>query len=223
MSHGKWESLHDKVAVAKFDLLADDPDEPKCKLAHRNAKVHVCGASHGGAFFGLVKLDRYEENMFTDDLYVTVIPTPHVDNATLRAALHAHKLIARAQAAHAKPEAKLALIDAFSSAKDDATRRGYAEALTFAQLDFQALTAQQAALKQAQQAALARMSRVRPARGDGHYSGRVLLAVSAFESDRPSSVRAEGRGERRSRPRQQSLDVVSARDARLRISGGRPE
>lgn len=143
---GKWTSLKGKVAVADFKTLEPDEKNAKCKLARRNARVHVCDAPSAATFFGLVRLDRYEQHMLTDDLFVTVVPAD-VNSDALEAAMDAQRLVLRAQTADATASDKLAVISTVKGATDDVTRRAHAEAFTSAAFDFAALSSQEATLK----------------------------------------------------------------------------
>lgn len=144
---GKWTSFKGKVAVIEFKALEPDEKNAKCKLAHRNARVHVCDAPNTPSFFGLVRLDRYQQHMLTDDLFVTVVPSGDVNSDALEAAMDAHRLLVRAQGADATASDKLALISTVNGAKDDVTRRANAEALTSATFDFAVLSSQETTLR----------------------------------------------------------------------------
>lgn len=141
---GAWAAKEGKIAIVQYSDLKDDSTDPKCRLTKNGARIHICGAT-GGQFLGLVRLDRYEKHMLTDDLWATAIPG--VESERFQAALDVHDLIMRAQAPSASAADKIRLLDTIRDATDAAKQKAHAEIVMASSFDLAALRKEESALR----------------------------------------------------------------------------
>jgi hypothetical protein len=143
---GKWTPLQGKVGLISLGNLEQDKDKAGCMVADRDADVHLCGAPAGNDFLGLVHLDRYDEGLVSDDLWLTAV-APEATAENLRTAFKIGEALRRATATDARASDKLGLLDAVTAPSDDTTKRLYAEVLTAEAFDLAALAAQEPTLR----------------------------------------------------------------------------